>query len=358
MALPSVSAIPAPLPAALPALPKSWSELTWQQLTDVWACKMRYGGDGDAAQAAALLKTIPQPLPAEGGEWTVERGDIDPVTGEQRYILTAPSLNREGGGWVFTPRELSQLARQALPWFQYPYGDPGKEAVKDEKGKVIEEAVAGVRGYVSGMRDAMILPETELEVDGVLFSLPQMACNNLTWQQYRSLQALAPMLFQEDMSDEAVLQLQAEFLAQILVPARENVNTGDRFAPKHDFTYNAERAEQTVAFWRERLVVTVPGGSPSGASVLFHICFQTYHTALRYYAEAYPLLFSDGGKKDAMKDALQGEVGTINTIMKYAGYAEQQEVYDSNLPFILDILNTMAKEAKEIEQMNARIKRK
>ena len=55
---------------------------------------------------------------------------------------------------------------------------------------------------------------------------------------------------------------------------------------------------------------------------------------------------------------MQGEVGTINTIMKYAGYAEQQQVYDSNLPFVLDILNTMTKEAKEIEKMNAKIKKK
>ena len=59
-----------------------------------------------------------------------------------------------------------------------------------------------------------------------------------------------------------------------------------------------------------------------------------------------------------MRDALQDEVGTINTVMKYAGYSEQQQVYDSNLPFVLDILNTMAKEAKEIEKMNARIKKK
>ena len=151
-----------------------------------------------------------------------------------------------------------------------------------------------------------------------------------------------------------------------------------RFAPRHDFTYSTERAEQSVAFWRERLKKETTAAANSSTknrsvaaansslftlhssltSVLFHICFQTYQTALTYYAEAYPLLFSDGGKRDPMRDALQGEVGTINTIMKYAGYAEQQQVYDSNLPFVLDILNTMTKEAKDIEQMNARIKSK
>ena len=44
--------------------------------------------------------------------------------------------------------------------------------------------------------------------------------------------------------------------------------------------------------------------------------------------------------------------------MKYAGYAEQQQVYDSNLPFVLDILNTMTKEAQEIKRMNSKIKNK
>jgi len=93
-------------------------------------------------------------------------------------------------------------------------------------------------------------------------------------------------------------------------------------------------------------------------SILFHICFQVYQTAISYYAYTYPLLFSGGDKQDPLKDALTGEVGTINTVMKYAGYSSQQEVYDSNLPFILDILNTMTKEAKEIEKMNAKIKKK
>ena len=352
MALPTPSTILAP-PDALPELPKSWSALSWRQLTACWQAKIRYGGNGDVARAAALMSLCG--LEPDG----ITESRYHETTGEAVYTL------RDGDGrlWTVTPRELSQMALQALPWFDYPYGDPGKPAVKDEAGKVVEEAVDPVRGYVSNMRDAMILPEQELEVDGVLFALPQMACNNLTWQQYRSLQALAPMLFQEGNGDEDALELQAEFLAQILVPARDNSHAADRFAPKHDFTYNTDRAEQAIGFWKKQLASAEPStltlhDGKAMAPALFHICFQCYQTALSYYSKAYPLLFSDDGKKDPMKDALQGEVGTINTIMKYAGYAEQQQVYDSNLPFVLDILNTMTKEAKDIEAMNARIKSK
>ena len=44
--------------------------------------------------------------------------------------------------------------------------------------------------------------------------------------------------------------------------------------------------------------------------------------------------------------------------IKFRGKSHNGEwVYGLNLPFVLDILNTMTKEAKEIEKMNSRIKR-
>ena len=65
-----------------------------------------------------------------------------------------------------------------------------------------------------------------------------------------------------------------------------------------------------------------------------------------------------GSHADPLHTALTGEVGTINAVMKYQGYASPQEIYDTNLPIILGVLNNMTKEAKEIEKMNAKIKRK
>ena len=370
-----------------PSLPHSWSELSWQQLCLCWQAKMHYGGNPDVARVAALLalaKTLPD---MEGSEWHVERGEIDTMTGEQQYLF-APLHKGRGKGrvcWSFTPRAVAQMARQALPWFDWPYGDPGEKEERDEKGKVIKERREAVSGYVSNNRDAMVLPETEIVIVGdkmiagsewqhmigqerkrltfnsklstFNFSLPQMACNNLTWQQYRTLQAIASQLFTEGITDEQAVDLQAQFLAHCLVPARQSEPTADQFRPRHIYRYDAERAEQTVPFWKDKIRQSQLSTLNSQLSTIFHICFQCYQTALIYYERAYPLLFA-GGKNDTMRDALQGEVGTVNTVMKYAGYAEQQQVYDSNLPFVLDILNTMTKEAKEIEKMNAKIKKK
>ncbi len=323
------------------SVPRSWSELSWQQLCACWRVKMRYGGNADVARVAAMLELLGLRVECQRVKAVSGR------TGETVYRL------RGGDGrlWTVTPREASQMALQAMRWFDYPYGDPGGKAEHDEKGHLTKEKRDPVHGYVGPMGDALMLQTDTVTVSRRRFALPQVACNNLTWQQYRSLQAVSPQLFKEGISDKEVLSLQAQFLAHCLVPRSiallDTAGGSIRVRPHWEYRYNAEQAEGYVPFWRRHA-----GGE------LFHIVFQCYQTALSYYAAAYPLLFSDGDKAGQVKDALQGEVGTINTIMKYAGYAEQQQVYDSNLPFVLDILNTMAKEAKEIEKMNKRIKKK
>ena len=334
------------------SLPRSWSALTWKQLCRMWRVKMRYGGNADVARVAALLELC--------GLKPVRKSKvIDIRTGEPVYSFR----NGAGGVFTVTARAVAQMAKTALPWFDFPYGDPGEREEKDEDGNVVKPRRESVDGYVSDMRDALILPEEYVTVCGKRFSLPQPACNNLTWQQYRSLQSISSGLFVEGVNEMEALQAQAQFLAHSLVPrsiALLDTNGGSiRIRPHHEYRYNAEQADGLVKFWEKRLKKAAVSlvnkdttDDVANAAVLFHICFQTYQTALAYYSEAYPLLFNDSGKQDTMRDALQGEVGTINTIMKYAGYAEQQQVYDSNLPFVLDILNTMSKEAREIEKMN------
>ena len=361
----------------LPALPKSWSELTWQQLTDCWTVKMRFGGNSDVARAAALLTLCGLTVRHDSG------ASFSRQTGE----ATSSLKGKDGRFFTVTARELAHLARHALTWFDFPYGDPGEKEERDEQGKVTKERREAVSGYVSGFRDAMELPIDKCTIYNAgfiipgekrkwwqrlstlnsqlstkVFSLPQVAMNNLTWQQYRSLQAIAPQLFQEGNTDGQVLHLQAQFLAHCLVPrsfALLDTSGGSiRLRPHWEFRYNAEQADGLARWWERRLSQSNQSNRDTQISTLFHICFQCYQTAIQYYSHVYPLLFQDSGKSDPLRDALTGEVGTINIVMKYAGYAEQQQVYDSNLPFVLDILNTMTKEAKEIEKMNSKIKKK
>ena len=325
-------------------LPDSWSALDWQQLCRMWDVKRRYGGNPDVARSAAFLEL-------EELRINNEESRTDDHTGESIYTFT----DKDGQRWTATPRDVAWLAQQTMTWFDFPYGDMGDKEEKDDKGNVIKERREGHAGYVNpdvgNWRDAMMLQQDTVTVGGHVFALPQVACSNLTWHQYRSLQAIAPQLFAEGITEDESVELQAQFLAYCLVPEPVRQQSGDPFAAPHEFKYNAERAETTVAFWREHLRENAR---------LFHICFQVYHTAVtNYYPAVFPLLFGGGGNSsDPLHTALTGEVGTINAVMKYQGYTTPQEVYDTNLPIILGVLNTMTKEAHEIEKMNARIKRK
>ena len=345
----------------LPPIPQTWSELSWQQLTGCWQAKMRYGGNADVARAAALLAVCG--LTVDGRE------PADTRTGETVYRLK----DQNGQTWTTTASELAYLAREAMPWFDWPYGDQGDKEERDEQGKVIRERREGHPGYVhpnqQDWRDAMVLTEETVEVAGVTFALPQGACSNITWHQYRSLQAIAPQLWQDGLTDEEARSLHAQFLAYILVPAPPTEETGDRFHTKPSFRYDAERAEASVQFWENQLrdeehqpITADASHQPSAIShqpsLLFHICFQVWQTAVaNFYPSVFPLLFG-GGKSDPLHTALTGETDTINAVMKYQGYSSPEQVYNTELPIILGTLNTMSKEAKEIEKMNAKIKRK
>jgi hypothetical protein len=294
-------------------------------------------------------------------------------------------------------RELAHLARLTMPWFDWPYGDQGDKEERDEQGKVIRERREGHPGYVhpnqQDWRDAMVLTEETVEVAGVTFALPQGACSNITWHQYRSLQAIAPQLWQDGLTDDEARSLHAQFLAYILVPALPTQETSDRFHTKPSFRYDAERAEASVAFWEKTLSQPLPvmersdyhktrfsrwsrrkddlpypqqdillpalqgRGRGEGLSVdgltLFHICFQVWQTAVaNFYPSVFPLLFG-GGKSDPLHTALTGETDTINAVMKYQGYSSPEQVYNTELPIILGTLNTMSKEAKEIEKIKS-----
>ena len=86
----------------LPPLPASWSELSWQQITDVWRCKMRYGGNPDVAIVAAMLALYG--LQVEG------RPTVSDRTGEGIYRLRGS----DGRVWTATARELSHYAHRQV----------------------------------------------------------------------------------------------------------------------------------------------------------------------------------------------------------------------------------------------------
>ena len=339
----------------------------------MWAVKIRYGGQPDVARAAALLKLCglkPDVITGSRnnditkGRYNKHEGCYDKNTGERLYQLTDKNV----GQLVTTARELAYLAQEALPWFDWPYGDPGEPAERNEKGKIVKERRDGVKGYVSPMQDAMMLPKGEIAIaktrwkctGTVRFKLPDPACMNICWQQYRTLQNIIPDLFREDVSEEEQLALQAKFLAHLLVPRSLALldTTGGtvKLRPHWVYEYDADRAEQLEDFWKKAIQRAPRNNDNCSALILFHICFQMFQTALSYYAIEFPYLFSSG-KNDVHSSAIKAEAGTLAAVMKH-GFTSPQAVYEENVFIVLTILNNMAKEAEEIEKMNAKIKKK
>ena len=351
----------------LPSLPRSWSELSWQQLCDCWQVKLRFGGNADVARAAALLALCGVEV-CRNNDITASR--YNEKTGENWFVLRAA----DGRRYTTTPRELSQMAKQALPWFDFPYGDMGDKEEKNEQGEVVKEHRDPHPGYVNPVgewRDALSMPQEHVALRGSRFlpwrkkhfALPQVALNNLTWQQYRQLQGIVAQIFREDVTEGQAVQLQAQFLAHALMPrslALFDTNGGSlRFRLHWEYRYDADRADRLVKWWERQM----SRGNRSNlrnrsAPALYHICFQAYQTAMHFYEEVFPDLFGGSSKQDPLRTALTGETDTITAVMDEGGFTDPQQVYDANLPFILSILNRMAKKAKEIEQMNAKIKKK
>ena len=399
----------------LPPLPSSWAALTWQQLCDCWQAKLRYGGNADVARCAALLALCscqvcrdsiaapahdPQtgePLyhlkDSDGRLWTTTPRQLAHLArqlkwfdfpygdqGEPEEKDEQGQVTKEGREAVFgyvNPdwRDAMELPEQevvvtgrrlsSLSQWEAMSEEERNQPVIDEWNAMSREQRAAIISRLCPDKDEKELrrmarhdwKHTDEQLRQQIlhsslftlhFALPERACTNVTWHQYRALQSITQQLFQEGIADDAATELQAQFLAYILLPEQPAQTATDRFARRHTFRYDADRAEQTVPFWRSLLT-----GPDTPAAVLYALCFQTYHTALRYYEKVFPLLYQSSGKTDPLHDALTGEVDTINCVMKYQGYSSPEQVYNTELPIVLSVLNTITKEAKEIEKIKS-----
>ena len=91
---------------------------------------------------------------------------------------------------------------------------------------------------------------------------------------------------------------------------------------------------------------------------LFPILYQLFQSSLLQYQTMFPHVFSSSGGKGGADNPIVSELGTLNAVMKYQGYTTQQEVYDTNALFVFKIIDSMTREAKEMEKANKRASRK
>ena len=172
------------------------------------------------------------------------------------------------------------------------------------------------------------------------------------WESSRIIESLrkngATLNAIKHAQDEA-LQARAGFLAHIYTaPALrllDQRNKMTRLSLDVVYNYCSEEAEKQV-----RKFKTAP-------LWLFSVTYQLFQSCQALYKKDFPFLFKEYSDSDG-KSALVMEVGTINAVQKYAGFSDPQSVYDQNSIFIFKFLDSMAEEAKQIEDMNKKMKSK
>lgn len=213
---------------------------------------------------------------------------------------------------------------------------------------------------------------TQLPIDTITIGkkewrLPLALITSITYEQYTNAQQLLQAVWE---LTEQVKDAQHEIISNINDDDSNTMNTQQRIAEleptakelqryraqllshmlipaEKGAEYKSEDAEERVDFFVKHI---------DEHPYLLDILVQHLQSCLGVYKTQFPDLFSgDGSGSDTIP--MVSEVNTINAIMKWQGYQEQQKVFDSNAIFIFSILNSMTKEAKAIEEANAKMRK-
>lgn len=213
----------------------------------------------------------------------------------------------------------------------------------------------------------MEFPYPYINRKGKKFKAPETLMVNVTYEQYGNAQRflveywetmqqaetladkkdkrreLKELLMKADMN-------KAHFLSTMLCPSSIQTyitdESGTYQSNRTVWIYNANQAEENARFFKGKK-----------CNILFEIMVQYVQSCLGYYKEAFPDLFTSH-KGNNNKDYLVMEADNINGIKKYAGFRNYQDIYNSNMFFIFGVMDNMCKEAKAIEEMNKKMKRK
>ena len=210
------------------------------------------------------------------------------------------------------------------------------------------------------------LPFSHVRVGMTRYKAPDPLMVNLTYEQYgnaqrcliaywetsrmvESLKKNGATLEAVKHAQEEALQARAGFLAHMYVEPGwqllDQRNQMTRISIKRVYNYCSVAAEERVEVFK------------SAPSWLFAVTYQLFQSCQAQYKKDFPFLFKEYSDTDG-KSALVMEVGTINAVQKYAGFTNAQSVYDQNSMFIFKFLDSMAEEAKQIEDMNRKMKLK
>lgn len=229
-----------------------------------------------------------------------------------------------------------------------------------------------VAQWITGLLGFLEEPNTRLEAPYDFFRIglkrwkaPDSQLTSLTFEQYNHAQQYLMAYWDTYNSAEEMLkngasrkavkhlfreseQYKAMFLATLIVPpVRQTEHVDENGTYRVDRTayiYHSSYGERnwkrfTGKRWRW----------------VFEVMQQFLQSCLEEYRNKFPDLFTThkGGED---KDFIVLEAGKMNAIKKYGSFTNYQDIYNSNTFFIFGVLSNMCQEAKQIEEMNRKMK--
>ena len=147
-------------------------------------------------------------------------------------------------------------------------------------------------------------------------------------------------------------QYKAMFLATLIIPPVKQTElvdeNGTYLVNRTAYIYHSSYAEQnwkkfTGRRWR----------------YTFEVMVQFLQSCLSEYRSKFPDLFTTHKQGyNGSEDFIILEANKMNAIKKYGEFKNYQDIYNSNTFFIFGVLNNMCEEAKQIEEMNRKMKSK
>ena len=317
--------------------PHSWDELTGKQLETIHRLKdearqqAERGKDPEKAVNEYKLKVF---LHLAGLK--VRKRAIPNEDGTFTYILRRK-------GWRHLFEEIPMESWQIAQWIQdlLPF--------LDEPGGRLEA------------------PYELLRVGTRRYKAPDSQLTSVTFEQYNHAQqylvaywdtrSAAEEMKNQGGSRKAVKHLYQEaeqykamFLATLIVPPVTQVEhvdeNGTYRVNRTAYIYHSSYAEKN---WRKF--------TGRRWRWVFEVMVQFVQSCLEEYRNKFPDLFTthSGGGSD---DYIVMEADKMNAIKKYGEFKNYQDIYNSNTFFIFGVLSNMCKEAKQIEEMNRKMKAK
>jgi hypothetical protein len=312
----------------LPALPKSWDELSAQQMVKLNRIRHQHGRTVEEFMLYALCYLMR--LQRTGGmEWV-----------DGRFVYEFQVCD-EGGE---------------------PTGEPF--LLTDELiYTIVEEHLKFLKEDSTRLQD--VFPKITLR--RVEFCSPGYAMSGMTYQQFQFAQRYmgayhqaTTRLYKAVEANPNITEAEAKplleqredlrrrLMATLFTPATKVASKmvdGKQVVfdpPVVDYVFSTSQVEQYADCF-------VDMTEEESDAVIQH-----FTGVMLYYKKIFPLLFSEGG--GGSSDMIRAEESTLNALQDKLRFSNYQTIYDSNAPFILGKLHAIIKEAKEIE--NAQLKSK